>query len=59
MKHASVKIGSYIYDEPSGPNDPRLVNYAGVPAIAFSEAMGDLARISGKSGAQPLEQANA
>ncbi len=55
VKHASVEIGSYVYDEPSDANDSRLVSYGDVPAIAFSEAMGDLVKISGKSEAQPSE----
>jgi hypothetical protein len=59
VKHASVQIGSYIYDEPSDPNDPRLIGYGEVPAIAFSEAMGDLVKISGKSKEQPAEAADA
>lgn len=48
VKHGSVKIGSYEYDEPSEASDPRLVPFGEVPAIAFSEAMGDLAKIAGK-----------
>jgi hypothetical protein len=48
VKHGSVKIGSYEYDEPSEVSDPRLVPFGEVPAIAFSEAMGDLAKIAGK-----------
>ena len=50
VKHGSVRTGGYEYDEPSHDKDPRLVPYGAVPAIAFSEAMGDLAKISGKSG---------
>ena len=54
VKHASVQIGSYVYDEPGNANDPRLVSYGDVPTIAFSEAMGDLVKIAGKSeGQQP------
>jgi len=49
VKHRSVDVGSYTYDEPAGENDPRVVPFGDVPAIAFSEAMGDLARITGKS----------
>ena len=48
VKHGSVKIGSYEYDEPSEASDSRLVPFGEVPAIAFSEAMGDLAKIAGK-----------
>lgn len=59
VNHGSVQIGSYIYDEPSDPNDPRLLSYAEVPAIAFSESMGDLLRISAKSAPQPAEVADA
>ncbi len=48
VKSGSVKIGGYEYDEPSHENDPRLVTFGAVPPIAFSEALGDLARIAGK-----------
>lgn len=47
-KHGTVKTGSYTYDEPGEEKDPRLLSYGEVPAIAFSESMGDLTRISGK-----------
>ena len=54
VKHSSVQIGSYVYDEPGDTNDPRLVAYGVVPPIAFSEAMGDLVKIAGKeSGPSP------
>jgi hypothetical protein len=59
VKHGSVQLGSYIYDEPGDSNDPRLLSYAEVPAIAFSESMGDLLRISAKSAPQPAEGADA
>ncbi|HEY1173105.1 MAG TPA: DUF4132 domain-containing protein [Verrucomicrobiae bacterium] len=49
VKHGSVQIGSYVYDEPSDADDARLLAYQDVPVIAFSEAMGDLAKIAGKS----------
>ncbi len=55
-KHRSVEIGSYVYDEPGDEKDERLVPYGEVPAIAFSEAMGDLVRISGKN-KPPAEEA--
>lgn len=55
VKHRSVQIGSYTYDEPSGEKDERLVPFGNVPAIAFSEAIGDLAKISGKSGGEKAE----
>ena len=48
----SVQMGSYIYDDP-GPDDPRLLPLGEVPAIVYSEAMGDLRAISGKGEAEP------
>lgn len=59
VRHASVQIASYVYDEPADANDSRLVSFGDVPAIAFSEAMGDLARISGKSEEQKPEEQHA
>jgi hypothetical protein len=59
VKHGSVQIGSYTYDEPGDTKDPRLLSYAEVPPIAFSEAMGDLIKISGKSATQETEAADA
>ena len=47
-KHGSVQTGSYTYDEPGDEQDARLAPFGEVPAIAFSEAMGDLSRIAGK-----------
>jgi hypothetical protein len=55
VKHGSVKIGSCEYDEPGDDKDPRLVAFGVVPASAFSEAMGDLVKIAGKS-ATPTEE---
>jgi hypothetical protein len=48
----SVQMGSYIYDDP-GPDDPRLLPLGEVPAIVYSEAMGDLRAIAGKGEAEP------
>ena len=59
VKHRSVEIGSYTYDEPSGENDERVMPFGAVPAIAFSEAMGDLVKIAGKSGTQAAEGTDA
>jgi len=59
VKHRSVQIGSYVYDEPSDTKDPRLLSFGEAPAIAFSEAMGDLVKIAGKSTAQETEAADA
>jgi hypothetical protein len=55
VKHGSVRIGGYEYDEPSNADDPRLVRFGEVPPIAFSEAMGDLGKIAAKSAAQDSE----
>ncbi|MBN9691616.1 MAG: DUF4132 domain-containing protein [Verrucomicrobia bacterium] len=49
VRHGSVKIGSYEYDEPGEESDERLIPFGQVPAIAYSEALGDLAKISGKT----------
>jgi hypothetical protein len=59
VKHGTVTIGSYEYDEPGKESDPRLMRYGEVPAIAFSEAMGDLAKIAGKTQTQPEELTDA
>ena len=53
-----VRTGD-TYDEPAGEKDGRVVAFGAVPAIAFSEAMGDLERISGKSQSKPEESADA
>jgi hypothetical protein len=49
VRHGSVAIGSYVYDEPGDESDPRLVAFGEVPVIAHSEAIGDLGKISGKA----------
>jgi hypothetical protein len=51
VRHGSVAIGSYTYDEPADEADPRLVAFGAVPVIAYSEALGDLGKISGKADA--------
>lgn len=48
VKTDSVKIGSYLYDEPGYEGDSRVLSFGQVPPIVFSEAMGDLKKISGK-----------
>jgi hypothetical protein len=50
VRHGSVTAGSYVYDEPNKEDDQRLVPFAKVPAIAFSEAMSDLQGIAGTTG---------
>lgn len=49
VEHGSVKVGGYEYNEPESAKDPRLIPFENVTEIAFSEAMGDLARIAAKS----------
>jgi hypothetical protein len=49
VKSGSVQVGSYIYDEPSNDNDPRLIPFSEVSPVPFSEVMGDLNKISGKA----------
>lgn len=49
VKTGSVQVGSYVYDEPSKDDDPRLIAFADVPIVPFSETMGDLIKISGKN----------
>jgi hypothetical protein len=48
VRSGSVKIGSYEYDGPGDENDNRVVPFGEVPAIVYSEVMGDLQRIAGK-----------
>ncbi len=48
VKTGSVQVGSYTYDEPSREDDARLIAFGDVPAVPFSEIMGDLVKISGK-----------
>lgn len=48
----SVKTGSYVYDEPTGDDDPRVLEYSQVPPIVFSEVMGDVKKIAGQAAAQ-------
>jgi hypothetical protein len=49
VKAGSVEVGSYVYDEPSDGNDPRVLAFGEVPPVPFSETMGDLVKISGKA----------
>ncbi len=48
VEAGSVKVGSYVYDNPSDASDPRLIRFGDVPPVVFSEIMGDLARIAGR-----------
>ncbi len=48
VRAGSVKIGSYTYDEPRDEKDDRVLAFGAVPAIVYSEVLGDLQRIAGK-----------
>ena len=52
VQAGSVKIGSYVYDEPDTIEDPRILACGDVPGIAFSETLGDLRRIAGATQAK-------
>jgi hypothetical protein len=43
VQKSGVRFGSYMYDEPSKMNDPRLVAFGDVPPIVYSEVMADMA----------------
>ena len=47
VKGGSVASGSYTYDEPKNTDDPRVIALGKIPAMIYSEAMGDLKAISG------------
>jgi hypothetical protein len=49
VKHGTVKVGSYTYDEPGNDEDARIIPLGEVPPIVFSEVMGDLQKIAGKT----------
>jgi Domain of unknown function (DUF4132)/HEAT repeats len=42
VKKSGVRFGSYMYDEPSKYDDPRLVRFGDVPPIVYSEVMADM-----------------
>jgi hypothetical protein len=48
VKTGAVVTGSYTYDEPRDEDDPRLIALCDVPAIVYSETIGDLTFISHK-----------
>jgi hypothetical protein len=49
VRSESVKTGSYVYDEPTKDDDPRVLPFSHVPPIVFSEVMGDLKKIAGQA----------
>ena len=56
VRDGAVKYGSYVYDDPNDENDERMLRYADVPPIAFSEAMGNLKRIAFGKASQANEE---
>ncbi|RBP44596.1 HEAT repeat protein [Roseimicrobium gellanilyticum] len=57
VKAGTVTVGSYIYDEPHKEDDPRLLAFGDVPPVPFSEVMGDLTKIAGKTADAPTAEA--
>jgi uncharacterized protein DUF4132/HEAT repeat protein len=56
VRSGSVKVGSYSYDEPGDEKDQRVLAFGDVPAIVYSEVLGDLQKISGqKAGGEDEE----
>lgn len=53
VRSGTVKVGNYCYDEPGEEKDPRLIPFGEVPAVPYSEVIGDLLRISGQETAEP------
>jgi len=49
VRTGNVKTGSYTYDEPGNENDSRVLHFGDVPPIVYSEVLGDLQKIAGKS----------
>jgi hypothetical protein len=52
VRHRSVQIGDYVYDEPENENDERLIPAGEVPPIIFSEAFADLRHIAAQGPAR-------
>ncbi len=42
VRNKSVRFGNYSYDEPANDTDPRLIPFADVPPIIYSEIMADM-----------------
>jgi hypothetical protein len=49
----NAAIPGYVHHEPADSSDPRLIAFGQVPAIVFSETVGDLKKIVGEAGAEP------
>jgi hypothetical protein len=48
IKQGSIVTGSYTYDEPRDEKDERLIKFADVPKIIYSETINDLKKITKK-----------
>ena len=42
VRTGSIRFGNYMYDDPTKPDDPRLVPMGQVPPIVYSEVLADL-----------------
>lgn len=49
VRSGSVELGSYVYDNPRGERDSRLIAFGTVPPVVYSEVVGDLRRICDQS----------
>jgi len=56
VKKGSIAIGNYTYDEPSNEHDTRLIPLSDIPAIVYSETMGDLKRLPFKEEPKTAEE---
>ena len=52
VRGGAVRVGSYVYDNPSDESDARLIAFSAVPPVVYSEVVGDLKRIAGQSGVE-------
>jgi hypothetical protein len=49
VKAGTVQVGHYVDGEPANEDDARLIAFGAVPPVVYSEVMGDLRRIAGKT----------
>jgi hypothetical protein len=55
VKGGTVRVGSYVYDNPDNESDSRLIPFGAVPLVVYSEVMGDLKRIAGQSSGEDAD----
>ena len=55
VRGGAVRVGSYVYDNPSDESDDRLIAFGAVPPLVYSEVMGDLRRIAGQTVADGVD----